>query len=100
MADLIESFDNGVLSIVFNRPERKNALSGEMLTMLNPRPLFSWGMNRTIRAITAEVKSTKAPPTTARASCSNDAFVPLLVVFRPSGTIFFRESAAAAAWDP
>ena len=35
MADLIESFDNGVLSIVFNRPERKNALSGEMLTMLN-----------------------------------------------------------------
>ena len=35
MADLIESFDNGVLEIVFNRPERKNALSGEMLTMLN-----------------------------------------------------------------
>ena len=35
MPDLLESFDDGVLSIVFNRPERKNALSGEMLTMLN-----------------------------------------------------------------
>ena len=31
MADLIESFDNGVLEIVFNRPQRKNALSGELL---------------------------------------------------------------------
>ncbi|MFV0281202.1 MAG: enoyl-CoA hydratase [Rhodoblastus sp.] len=35
MADLIESLDNGVMSLVMNRPERKNALSGEMLGALN-----------------------------------------------------------------
>lgn len=35
MAALIETLDNGVLTLVLNRPERKNALSGEMLESLH-----------------------------------------------------------------
>ncbi len=34
MPALLESFDAGVLSLTFNRPERKNALNAEMLELL------------------------------------------------------------------